>query len=93
MCRFAKLFHRNFIVQIEGLSKQAEYIGVTVVVEVTENLFIEDMNQAKDILDKINGFGVDISLDDFGTGYSSLSVLNNLLINELKIDKSFVSDI
>jgi len=88
-----QLFHRNFIAEMEALSKQAQSTCVTIVAEVTESLFIEDMSKAKDILEAINNVGVDISLDDFGTGYSSLGVLNNLPINELKIDKSFVSDI
>jgi len=65
----------------------------TLMIEVTESLFIEDLDKASSILEKIEQIGVAVSLDDFGTGYSSLSVLSKLPINEVKIDKSFVRDI
>lgn len=61
--------------------------------EVTENIFIEDVDQMLQLLEKVRKEGIKISLDDFGTGYSSLSLLKKLPINELKIDKSFVDDI
>jgi diguanylate cyclase (GGDEF)-like protein len=61
--------------------------------EVTESLFIEDLEQVLGILHKLKKDGIKVSLDDFGTGYSSLSLLKQLPIDELKIDKSFVDDI
>ncbi|NOI67921.1 EAL domain-containing protein [Vibrio sp. 99-8-1] len=64
-----------------------------VTVEITENLFIEDIGTVKPVCEELISKGVLISLDDFGTGYSSLSILRNLPIKELKIDKSFVDDI
>lgn len=65
----------------------------SVVIEVTESLFIEDFKQIDTLLKLLRSDGFGISLDDFGTGYSSLSVLRNLPINEVKVDKSFVRDI
>ncbi len=61
--------------------------------EVTENIFIEDIDFVLNLLHKIRKDKIKISLDDFGTGYSSLSLLKKLPIDELKIDKSFVDDI
>jgi EAL domain-containing protein (putative c-di-GMP-specific phosphodiesterase class I) len=58
--------------------------------EITESLFIEDIDYVLPLLHKIRQMGLGISMDDFGTGYSSLSMLRILPINELKIDKSFV---
>lgn len=65
----------------------------SVTLEITENLFIEDLEKVKPICDKLIQKGIIISLDDFGTGYSSLSILRDLPIKELKIDKSFVDNI
>jgi len=64
-----------------------------IMIEVTESIFINDLDNTRLILEKIEQSGVGISLDDFGTGYSSLSILNKLPISELKIDKEFVRDI
>jgi diguanylate cyclase len=42
------------------------------------------------VLHRLSGIGLRLSIDDFGTGYSSLSYLNELQVNEVKIDKSFL---
>ena len=59
-------------------------------IEITESLLIDDLDYVLDELKTIEQLGVEISMDDFGTGYSSLHMLQNLPINELKIDKSFI---
>ncbi|WP_199244005.1 putative bifunctional diguanylate cyclase/phosphodiesterase [Bacterioplanes sanyensis] len=61
--------------------------------EITESVFIEDLQMVLPALNELHDMGVRISLDDFGTGFSSLSVLRLLPIDELKIDKSFIDDI
>jgi diguanylate cyclase (GGDEF)-like protein len=61
--------------------------------EITESLLIQDKNTAKHILQELRNLGVRIALDDFGTGYSSLAYLRNFPLNQLKIDRSFVSAI
>lgn len=61
--------------------------------ELTESIFIDDYNDIKNKLNALKKIGIAISIDDFGTGFSSLAHLNNLPIDELKIDKSFVDDI
>ena len=60
--------------------------------ELTESLFIEDLDYVLPILKSAKEQGIELSLDDFGTGYSSLSMLEKLPIDELKIDKSFVDE-
>jgi diguanylate cyclase (GGDEF)-like protein/PAS domain S-box-containing protein len=59
--------------------------------EVTEHVFIDDLDAATDILGRLHDHGHALSLDDFGTGYSSLTYLRRLPFDCLKIDKSFVA--
>ncbi|MBQ0718995.1 MAG: EAL domain-containing protein [Gammaproteobacteria bacterium] len=66
---------------------------LSLTLEVTESMFIEDLQLAIFVLQRFSNIGVEISLDDFGTGFSSLSLLSSLPIHELKIDKSFIDDI
>jgi diguanylate cyclase (GGDEF)-like protein/PAS domain S-box-containing protein len=59
------------------------------VLELTESALIEA--SAPEILGRLHGMGETLSIDDFGTGYSSLAYLQRLPVDELKIDKSFVT--
>ncbi|MBW7901881.1 MAG: EAL domain-containing protein [Rhodocyclaceae bacterium] len=61
--------------------------------ELTESALLGDEETAAERMRQLKDMGVMISLDDFGTGYSSLSCLKRLPIDEVKIDRSFVSDI
>ena len=58
--------------------------------EITESRIVADLRRAKSVLDDLRSAGVTIAIDDFGTGFSSLSQLQQLPVDEIKIDKSFV---
>ena len=62
----------------------------SIVVEITENLLMESEQAIRSQLTKLKNQGVPIAIDDFGVGYSSLSYLQNMDVDILKIDKSFV---
>jgi diguanylate cyclase len=61
--------------------------------EVTENTIMGNTQDNLNLLYEIKEMGVKLSVDDFGTGYSSLSYLKQLPLDELKIDRSFISGI
>lgn len=61
--------------------------------EITESIFIADVDQTLATLHSLRNIGVKIALDDFGTGYSSLSYLRSFPFDKVKIDKSFVEDL
>lgn len=61
------------------------------IIEVTETAMMEDPDCAEKLLTQLNQKGVVLSVDDFGTGYSSLSYIHRLPLQELKLDRSFLS--
>jgi EAL domain-containing protein (putative c-di-GMP-specific phosphodiesterase class I) len=58
--------------------------------EITESTIMSDQRRAQTILSRLSKMGVRLSIDDFGTGYSSLAYLQELPVDAIKIDKSFV---
>ena len=61
--------------------------------EITENILVQNLNRTLANIVKLTDAGIKIAIDDFGTGYSSLSYLNNLPLNTLKLDRSFMKKI
>ena len=61
--------------------------------ELTESSMLEDLESAIHISNQLQGAGFHVTLDDFGTGYSSLAYIQNLPVNVIKLDYSFVKKI
>lgn len=79
--------------ELEDLTKSKGLDPRLLTIEITETTFLADIVQAELSLAEIGARGMGIALDDFGTGYSSLTHLHRLPIDEVKIDRSFVTDV
>ncbi len=90
-----QFFHHNFISDVRQLCNRYlnDRLQSKLIFEVTETLAAEDIKKMTSIMEELKHDGIRFSLDDFGTGYSSLSYLRQMPIDELKIDRSFVSGI
>jgi EAL domain-containing protein (putative c-di-GMP-specific phosphodiesterase class I) len=90
-----QFFYYDFVDDVRSLCNQ--YLGDDVrkkiIFEVTESIVAEDIDKIIRIMDEIKELGIRFSMDDFGTGYSSLSYLKRLPMDEIKIDRSFVSEL
>ena len=75
---------------VETALQHAGVEGASLMVEVTESALMAKPHEATSILDHLHRLGVRIAIDDFGTGYSSLSYLQQLPVDEIKIDRSFI---
>lgn len=60
-------------------------------VEITEDLFVDNMEDTQTVLAGLADRGIRIALDDFGTGYSALTYLSDLPIDEIKLDHDFIA--
>ncbi|WP_395010544.1 EAL domain-containing protein [Undibacterium sp.] len=89
-----KQFRQNdFVDKVTSTLATQEIDGKYLIFEVTEGLFIDNLQETIARMSKLSDLGIRFSIDDFGTGYSSLNYLKRLPLYELKIDKSFVQDI
>lgn len=61
--------------------------------EITEGIFIHDSREALETLAQVRAMGVSLALDDFGAGYATFGYLTDFNLNQLKIDRSFLTDL
>jgi diguanylate cyclase (GGDEF)-like protein len=108
-CRQAAQWPGDYSIAVNISPKQFAYPGLTNTIlqalassglephrlelEITESIFIVDVEKTLATLHKLRDLGVRIALDDFGTGYSSLSYLRSFPFDKVKIDRSFVEDL
>ncbi|MDG6078057.1 EAL domain-containing protein [Erythrobacter litoralis] len=108
-CHAASQWPGNFSVAVNISPKQFSAPGLSSIImqalttsglppqqlelEITESVFIADVDKVLSVLHGVRDLGVRISLDDFGTGYSSLSYLRQFPFDKVKIDQSFVRDL
>jgi diguanylate cyclase len=78
----------------DEVARALQHTGVEpscLVLEITENVVMADPVRVLDVVGRLHALGVGLSLDDFGAGASSLGYLKRLSVDELKIDRSFVT--
>lgn len=81
----------DFVSRIFAAVKKYNIEPGLIELEITETMLMENLDHCIERITELRSAGFKISIDDFGTGYSSLAYLTRLPIDELKIDRSFVS--
>jgi diguanylate cyclase (GGDEF)-like protein len=79
--------------QVEMLLDAFEIPARTLTLEITEDVLMADAARSQQVMAGLRRLGVQLSIDDYGTGYSSLAYLRALPVDELKLDRSFVSSL
>ena len=72
---------------------QRDLAPATLMVEITEDFLLGNLDRARTVLVGLRELGIRIAIDDFGSGYSALSYLRELPIDEVKLDRSFIAPI
>ncbi|GGY73338.1 sensor domain-containing phosphodiesterase [Marinobacter zhanjiangensis] len=76
----------------DALAGCDETLCARLTLELLETTALDDSSIVIERLENCRALGVDLSLDDFGTGYSSLDYFRRLPVQEIKIDRTFVTD-
>lgn len=86
------LLDAQFTERVCILARQYHIDLTEINMELTETAVMSDPDSALQVMKELTSVGIDLSVDDFGTGYSCLSYLKKLPVTEIKIDRSFVTD-
>ncbi len=85
-----QIAHPQFVSNIAAQVAAADLEPSVLTLELTESALLGDFDAALHTLQQLSAIGFRLALDDFGTGYSSLAYLQQLPLDELKIDRSFI---
>jgi len=83
----------HFVAFVRDIIESSGVRPQQIEIEITENVFIDTLEDSIYKLKQLQEYGIKLSLDDFGTGFSSLTYLRRLPVDSLKIDKSFIDGI
>jgi PAS domain S-box-containing protein/diguanylate cyclase (GGDEF)-like protein len=88
-----EFLHRDMAALMDQILRQADAEPSWLTLEITESVLLESSPHVLDALRRLRSLGVGLSVDDFGTGYSSLRLIETFPVTEIKIDRSFVTDL
>jgi len=83
----------NLIENLEKMFHYSKDFNAKFELEITETALIDDIQKAKELLERLKEIGFTLSIDDFGVGYGCLTYLKEFPMDVLKIDKSFIDEI
>ena len=83
----------DFVDEVVDVLRRTGMPAERLVLEITESVLLDDMVGTIASLARLRDRGIRVAIDDFGTGYSSLSYLDQLPVDVLKVDKSFVDKV
>lgn len=90
---YTQLCEAGVVEYVRKAVRESGLPGNALTIEVTESMQLQDYPYLNEIFRQWKRLGIQISVDDFGTGYSSLSRLQGMDVDEIKIDRCFVSNI
>lgn len=79
--------------QLEAAVRTGQVTPERLKLEITESAIMADPGRVLEAVNRLRSLGIRFAIDDFGTGYSSLTYLQNLPVEEIKIDRSFISQL
>ena len=83
----------DFVSQVRECIDKHHIEPSHLMLEITETALLYDLETTREKLRTLRSLGLRISLDDFGTGYSSLAYLKDLPLDQIKIDRTFISEL
>ena len=85
------LLHRDLPSDVAEILERHGLPAHQLILEITETTMMSELEVVEEVLAGVRRLGVQLSVDDFGTGYSSLAFLQRIAVNEIKVDRSFIS--
>ncbi|MDP2440072.1 bifunctional diguanylate cyclase/phosphodiesterase [Rhodoferax sp.] len=85
------LLNHGLVAEIQGLLSRSDLPAGQLCLEITESALMDEPELALRHLDELSAHGLKLSIDDYGTGHSSLAYVKTLPVDELKIDRTFIT--